>query len=287
MVAGEKIGDSSSYCLDQPMRDRTPFAGLLESQSPHSRGRLCGFELYGDSMEMPPNRKLTAELTELAGTAALGAVPLLGGPLGAGFAYAMSLPFNRRQQRWFEAIAQALTNVEEQLAGLTLEQLAADDGFVDTFIAATRAAASTNHQVKLDALRNTVVNAADIGARPDEELRLRMIRLVDEMVPLHMLLLTMLDAPKEWFSQHKDLVAPKFSMGGYRMQIVDAAFPELAKDKAQRDRLIEDLVVWRLAGMASNAMMSGDGVWDPSSTPMGKEFLAYIRNDTTTKKPQN
>lgn len=236
---------------------------------------------------MPPNRKLTSELTELAGTAALGAVPLLGGPLGAGFAYAMSLPFNRRQQQWFEDIAQALTNVEEQLAGLTLEQLAADDGFVDTFIAATRAAASTNHQVKLDALRNTVINAADIGARPEEELRLRMIRLVDEMVPLHMQLLTMLDAPKEWFSQHQDRVAPSFSMGGYRIQLIDAAFPELSKDKAQRDRLIEDLVMWRLASLPSTTMMSGEGVWNASTTPMGKEFLAYIRNDSAAEKPQN
>lgn len=238
-------------------------------------------------MEMPPNRKLTSELMELAGTAVLGAVPLLGSPLGAGFAYAMSLPFNRRQQRWLEDIAQALTNVEEQLAGLTFERLAADDGFVDTFIAATCAVASTNHQVKIDALRNAVVNAADMGARPNEELRLRMIRLVDEMVPLHMQLLTMLDAPKEWFSKHQDRVAPSFSLGGNCLQIIDAAFPELSQDKAQRDRLIEDLVMWRLVSMPSTTMMSGEGVWNPSTTPMGKEFLAYIRNDSPAETPRN
>lgn len=234
-------------------------------------------------MEVPPRRKLLTEITELVGASALNTVPIAGGPAGMLFSYAMSLPFNRRQERWFESLAQALTDVEERLDGLTFEVLAEDDGFVDTLIAATRAAAATSHEVKLGALRNAVVNAVDAEERPDEELRLRMIRLVDEMVPLHMELLVMLDAPRDWFSRHPDLGLPSFSIGGTRIQVIDAAFPSLAQDPEQRDRLIEDLVVWRLASMPPSGMMTGDGALNSSSTPMGKQFLQYVNNGAGEK----
>lgn len=228
-------------------------------------------------MDSPPTRHPLSKNAEVAGSALLSAIPLVGSPAAVLLSSTLSASFNRRQAQWFESVAEALNVCEERLGGLTFERLAEDEGFLDTFVAASRAATGTSHQLKLDALKNAVVNSADATSRPVEELRLRMIRLVEEMTPLHIELLSMIDAPRDWFTSHPELPDPDFSVGT-QDQLIDMALPALASNPEQRDRLREDLVMWRLSDMGpSKTMMTGSGLLDRSgTTPMGKQFLRYV-----------
>ena len=68
---------------------------------------------------------------------------------------------------------------------------------VPTVFAASDAAMKTHYEEKLAMLRAALVNGVLEGA-PDEHEQLLFIRFVDELTPLHVRLLALLDDPAGW-----------------------------------------------------------------------------------------
>jgi hypothetical protein len=176
-------------------------------------------------------------------------------------------------EQWRDAVAEAITDLQERVdEPLDLDALAEDPDFLDTLVAATRAAQGTSREEKLRALRNAVANSL-LPSAPDDDLRLRFIRIVDEMTPPHMLVLRFLDDPRGWYDEHPEVQAPNILAGG-KWSILDPAFSTFKRE--HMTRLLGDLSRWELAGANYNTVMTAEGAWAPSTSDLGKRLLAYI-----------
>lgn len=198
-------------------------------------------------------------------------VPIAGSTLAVAFSVAMGWAYNKRMQAWFETVAEAIS--ELQGSTIDFEAIAEDDRFVDAVVAASKAAQGTSHAEKLRALRNAVTNSLSAEA-PSEELRLRFIRIVDEMTPMHMALLVFLHDPSSWYERHA-LQRPNVMMGP-KSSIIDPAFPQLGEDELLRSRLLSDLEGWRLTAQSFSGMMTEQGIWASATSSLGEAFINFI-----------
>jgi hypothetical protein len=85
--------------------------------------------------------------------------------------------------------------------GLTLEDLAGNDLFIDAVVTATRTVEHTHQAEKIDALRNAVLNSVAPDA-PDADTQAIILNLVDQFTPSHLRLVTLWDDPPAWFASH-------------------------------------------------------------------------------------
>ena len=226
-------------------------------------------------MEKPPKKSTAREITENVVEGAVGLVPFAGGGLAVAFAYAMGYAYNKRMQGWFDQVAEALTEHEERLDGLSFEDLAQDDGFVDAVIAATRAAQATSSEEKLDALRNGLLNSLGHDA-PSLDEQARFFRLIEQFTPTHLRLLAFLDDPGAVFDA-EGLQRPDLYMGG-RSHLI-AQIPDLRGPDGWIDLISRDLDAASLTNHGGlNVTMTGRGLWETATSALGKRFLAFIRD---------
>ncbi len=94
-------------------------------------------------MDEPPKKSTARDVVEKGVAGAIGAVPVAGAPLAAAFALAIGYAYNRRMQTWFDDVAQAITDLQEE-TGWSLDDLIEDDSFLDAVAVATRAAQATH-----------------------------------------------------------------------------------------------------------------------------------------------
>ena len=224
-------------------------------------------------MEEAPKKSTSREVAETVASGAAGMIPLVGSPIAVVLGLVMGYGYNKRMEQWRDAVAEAITDLEERMdEPLDLNALAEDPDFLDTLVAATRAAQGTSREEKLRALKNAVANSL-LPSAPDDDLRLRFIRIVDEMTPAHMLVLRFLDDPRGWYDEHSEIQAPNIMAGG-KSSIIDPAFPTFHKE--HMTRLLGDLSRWELASANYNTVMTAEGVWASSTSDLGKRLLAYI-----------
>lgn len=222
-------------------------------------------------MDKPPRKSNGREVVEAVVEGSVGIVPIAGSALAVAFSVAMGWAYNKRMQAWFETVAEAIS--ELQGSTIDFEAIAEDDRFVDAVVAASKAAQGTSHAEKLRALRNAVTNSLSAEA-PSEELRLRFIRIVDEMTPMHMSLLVFLHDPSSWYERHA-LQRPNVMMGP-KSSIIDPAFPQLGADELLRGRLLSDLEGWRLTAQNFSGMMTEQGIWASATSSLGAAFINFI-----------
>ncbi|WP_102159415.1 hypothetical protein [Zhihengliuella halotolerans] len=222
-------------------------------------------------MDSIPRESKTVAATAYVGEALLPAIPVV----GSSIAYVFGRAIHRKQEEnlrsWLEDLKGKVDELEVEVG-----RLADDADFNETFNAAAAAAGRTAHQAKLVALRNAVLNSAMPGPGLENDYPLRFIRIIEEMVPDHLRLLTYADDPMDWFtSQNLDTSMPSASRPSL-------ALKAMGWDSAQRDRLarlVEDLVAWRLVGTSmlkpTNGSVSGllDG---RQTTSDGHLFTQYV-----------
>jgi hypothetical protein len=187
----------------------------------------------------------------------------------------MGWTYNRRMTAWFDELAEAVSKLQERTDGLSFDELAEDEGFVDAVIAATRAAQATSAEEKLEALRNGVLNTLGPDAPTIDE-QARFFRLVEQFTPAHLRLLAFLDDAGAVFDA-AGIPRPDLHMGN-RGHLLEQGMPEFAGRRDWYALLNSDLTAAGLTnhgGMHIN--MSGAGLWQSATSELGKRFLAFIR----------
>jgi len=201
----------------------------------------------------------------------LGLVPFAGPVLADLVGEKIRRKYEKNLAQWFSDLATGLQQVRRQF-----EEIHEEPEFLETVAAATEAARKTAHKEKLDALRNAVINTVHRDSRPDEDLRLRFIAYIDQMVPDHLRILRFYDEPEKRFGEDQTLERPTVMTSSRDIGFIALNWTEDQRPKY--DRLVADLVTWRLLGMLNTTMGTADGLITGRryTTPDGQAFLEYV-----------
>ncbi|GLY20018.1 hypothetical protein Kisp01_70320 [Kineosporia sp. NBRC 101677] len=218
----------------------------------------------------PSDRKVT-EIGKAVAEAAIGSIPLIGGPLAVALQYALGYRLADRQEAWLNDLA---AKVDLLMPGLDWQELVDEPPFVDAVVQATRAAAATSEQAKRQALRNGVLHVA-LGDAPTVDEQARFFRLVDEFTVAHMLLLDFFSEPRRAFAD-AGRAWPNFLSSSKKAVFKEMLSPSQARDDEWLDLIFADLERARLVNASFSAMSSAGGLEQSNTTPLGERFLAFI-----------
>lgn len=206
---------------------------------------------------------------------ALSLIPFAGGAASEIFALIVSPPLEKRRDAWIQSIGDGLEKLKEKVESLNPESLSQNEAFVTTLLHASRAAISNHQAEKLVALRNAVLNAALPDAIEDTE-QMLFIRWIDELTGWHLRILALFENPKEWM-QANNIAMPQNQLSSSLAQLLVHVFPDLRERRSLYDQLWQDLNARGLLNTPTlQGMMTGDGVFSPRATDLGKRFLRFI-----------
>lgn len=225
----------------------------------------------------PPAHSKGRELSNTAIEMVVNLVPTVGGALAVALMTGLNHNLNQRRQQWLTELAEMVEDLQEQIDGLEPETLAQNDVFVDAVVTATQMRLRTSQQEKIEALRNAMLNAA-LPDAPEADIQQLYLELIDRLTPTHLRLLSLLDEPTRWFHQRPDLKRPEFALTSSRIQLIEAALPELGtKGPEVIERFYVALTDGGLINGPLQGMMTADGAWEPVTTEHGRALLAFIR----------
>lgn len=173
-------------------------------------------------------------------------------------------------------MAEAITELQELTDDWPrMEDLPLNDVFLDAVANAGRVTQATHQQEKLRALRNAVLNS--IGpAAPTIDEQVRFFRLIEEFTPAHLRLLSFLDDPGAAFDA-AGVPRPDLLMGG-RSSLLGALPEWVVHSREWIDLVAGDLTSAALTnGAGLHSTISGSGLWQSATSPLGGRFLAFMR----------
>lgn len=230
-------------------------------------------------MNKLPTKKSAGDVARDVGRAIVSAVPTVGGPLQVAFENIFASPLEKRKEAWLQQLAEVVTEVQERVKNLTPEKLAANEAFVTVAMQASQIAIRNHQQAKLEALRNAVLNSA-LPDPPHEDEQMIFLRLIDQLTPWHLRVLSLLDNPIEWMERNA-VVYPGWGMGGVST-VVEYCLPDLHGQRDTYDQIVRDLQVEGLLGQSQflHLTMTGGGMVESRTTDRGKRFIKYISAPT-------
>jgi hypothetical protein len=221
----------------------------------------------------PPSHSDRREGLQKAAEMVIASLPVVGGALQIAFSDAMGRQLLARREEWLTELAEAVNDLRERIGHF--EDAAENPEFVDAVITATQIADRTSRRLKREALRNAVLNSALPNA-PDADTQQLFFDLIDRFTPTHMQLLAHLDDPGGWFDR-REIARPSFYSAA-RTAVIEVAMPEFAGRKHLIDRYANGLTANGLINAALGALMTENGLWQPATTQLGREFLAFIKD---------
>lgn len=225
-------------------------------------------------MPTPPRKSDARELIETTTAGAIGGVPVVGGVAAALFTFLVTYGYNRRQQEWMDEISADVQDLLDE-QGLTMQDLAQDEAFLDAVVDATRIATATSQREKWAWLRNGL---RSVLADQDQELdeQHRFFRLVDELTLAHVrILMYFRDPATSLTAQGLELPAGTTTPRQQLMRL-----PEFSQQREEWIDLLEsDLTRWGLTkDTGRGAMMTANGALAPKLTGLGGRFLRFIES---------
>jgi hypothetical protein len=206
--------------------------------------------------------------------AAVSSLPVADGAAAEILSLVFGPPLERRREEWLQRLADAVREIQENVADLTPEKLSQNEAFVSTALRASEIAVRTHQEEKLEALRNAVVSAA-LPDAPDDTLQQIFLNYVDALTPWHLRLLTFFEDPTAWGAKH-GIAYPNWS-AGTPASALEIALPELSGNREFYDQLVTDLQQRGLLRQFSmHASMTASGIFSPRISPTGKRFLNFI-----------
>ena len=226
-------------------------------------------------MDKPPKKKSAGDAAREIGKAIVSAVPVAGGPLQVLFENVFSAPIEKRRQIWLEQLAEVVNELQRKVEGLTPEKLAANEAFVTVAMQASQIAIRNHQQEKLEALRNAVLNSA-LPNPPEEDEQIIFLRLIDQLTPWHLRVLSLLSGPEQWMARN-NVQNPGWSAGGVST-VIEHCFPDLRGKRDIYDQIVRDLQAEGLVGQGQflHVTMTGRGMLESRLPDRGKRFLKFI-----------
>lgn len=195
----------------------------------------------------------------------LGAIPYMGQSAIELFNMVIAPPIEQRRNEWLQSLARGLEELQQQVAGFSVEALANRPEFVTTILHATPAALRSHQREKVDALRNAVLNVA-LEQNPDETLTLMFLSFIDTITPLHMKVLA-----------HFDQSGEIGIFTGANVAFIDQYLPELNDRLPIYEQIVRDLYT---KGLVESNVTTGTatafGKFSGSVTDLGNEFRKFI-----------
>lgn len=227
---------------------------------------------------MDKSEKLKPSAGDAAHTAAkavLSLIPWAGGSAAEIFGAIVTPPLQKRRDKLIEDVVTGLEELRAKRPELDWDELLKSDKFITATLHATQAALKNHQEEKLEALRNSILNAA-IGTSLDEDVQLVFLRYIDELTPWHLRLLDYFQDPAAWLKEH-GIKVPEMLFGGLTVG-VHAAFPELKKQGELYKQLVSDLQARGLLEGFSDGTMSPQGIFASRISDFGRRFMSFIRS---------
>ncbi len=226
-------------------------------------------------MDKFPTDKSNGDFAREFGRAIVSAIPTAGGPLQVLFENFFSSPLDKRKEAWMQSLADVLDEVQRQVKECTPEKLATNDAFITVVMQTSQIAMRNHQQAKLDALRNAVLNSA-LPNPPQEDEQMIFVRLIDQLTPWHLRVLTVLNEPVQWMERN-NIHNPRWKMGG-GASVLEHCLPDLGGQRETYDQIVRDLQADGLfsQGQFLHVTMTGAGMIASRTTDRGKRFISFI-----------
>ena len=155
------------------------------------------------------------------------------------FNLVLSSPLSKRRDAWLNALAERVAKLEQE-GRVKIEDLRNNDEFISTIMQASQVAIRNHQQVKLDALRNAVINAA-VGRSPDDAKREMFLGIVDTFTIWHLRVFVFLADPTQGIDAkqlNQDLTTGSFNDV---IDVLQGAFSDLADQREFILKILDDL----------------------------------------------
>ena len=204
-----------------------------------------------------------------------GAKAGLSGPFGI-LSALLKTPLEKRRDEWMRAVEEALLELQEKIAGFSIDSLAENELFVSTVVQAAVAALRTHVEEKRMALRNVVLNTA-ISPNLDETKIEILLGLLESLSAWHIKILDLFANPDDWAVRNTRPFPDSWYMGG-RSEVLEFAYPELTGKRDFYDPIVRDLNAKGLLSADSlHVMMTRNGMTQPAVTYWGAELVRLTR----------
>lgn len=203
----------------------------------------------------------------------------LSGLAGLGPLYELILgdPQAKRDEAFKHSVVKAINELIDRGVEIDIEALADDPNFQATVAATSRAANETASEQKRKYLISAACNTA-LGGGVEEFMRDKCLRLLSDLSPIHVQMLTVLDDPPN-YPTLKEMRRPPTG-GTYKM--LRFALPELNENDVIIQSIYQDLSSAHLVRLPVATMTThGDATLAPMTTDQGKTFLAFIDDPLT------
>ena len=222
-------------------------------------------------MQQPPTEDANDHGYAAAKVAAALA-PVVGGGLAELIGAVFAAPVEKRREKWLGELATVISELLDKVEGLTPDALRDNEEFVSICFQASQSAMRSHQREKLAALRAAVKNTvvmASIGPSKSSVF----VRLVDELLPLHLRILDMYANAEAHRArlQAQDPAASAFFPD--LASVWDKCYPELPSQDPLVHLAEQDLYS---RGLANAESMRITVSADAKLSRLGEEFLAFI-----------
>lgn len=212
------------------------------------------------------------DVTNTALQAGFGSIPIIGGAAAPLIGALVSAPLEKRRAAWFNRIGEGLLELEARFEGFDPSSLSENEDFVSAVYETTHAAMRSSHEGKRQRLANVVLNIA-AGRSVSDALTGRFTSLVQVYSEEHILLLRLCDHPLSF--PRVAAMQERISMGG-RLHVFEEELRHHGVSTALVNVVAKELEGDGLIQGGLNVTMTASGLFQSSTTDLGKAFLQFI-----------
>lgn len=151
-------------------------------------------------------------------------IPFAGGPASEVFLSLIRPPVEKRGEEWMQSVIDGFRSLSERVDDLEPEKLAENPCFISTLLQASNVAMKSHQKIKLDALRNAVLNSALPNA-PEDDLQVLFLSLIDSFATWHLRILKYFENPVAALAERS--IKAQAHAGVTPSQMLERAYPEL------------------------------------------------------------
>lgn len=210
------------------------------------------------------NKSNVIDIVEIAGKTVLSAIPVGGALITAVYDAVKGNVLSRRQEEWKKVLEERLSNLED-----TLDDIGNNELFTTALIKATEIAMRTAKEEKRLYLANAVANTTRLDL--NEEKLIVFLDLLDKYTVSHIKIINFFFKP----SRFEGVSSSSYMMGSPKTPLFDI-YPELDNDLF--NKIYNDLYTDGMVNTKDlNCTMTGAGMIAKRTTPLGDEFLDFIK----------